>query len=270
VLIVCNVLGLGWLGKLKEDVVIYDCADEISHFKQARLMPKAVQAQERELMKRADAVVTTSKLLYDSKIHYARKIELIRNGAEVKHFNRALHPCEKPKDVAHLTKPIVGFYGYLADWLNWELIKEVVSKGKEFDWVFIGPSIVDMTDFRKLSNFHYLGKKPYSELPNYLAHFACAHIPFAYTPLTMHVNPVKLYEYLAGGAPVVATPLPEYEAFKDVCEVAKTADEYLEAIRRAVSSDSPEKRAERAKRVAHESWEKRIEAYMKLIEELLK
>jgi glycosyltransferase involved in cell wall biosynthesis len=272
VLIVCNVLGLGWIGKLGEDCVIYDCADEISEFRQARLRKEAVQAQERELLRKADAVVTTSQRLYDSKSPFAKRTVLIRNAADVVSFNRALWLAQKeprPRDIADLKKPIVGFYGFLADWLDWPLIERVVAEGQEFDWVFIGPSTHDLTALRNLPNFHFLGRKLNHELPGYLAHFACAHIPFAITPLTVNVNPVKLYEYLAAGVPVVATPLPELEAFRDVCRLADNPDDYLRLIREEIASDSFPLHQARAARVASETWQNRLGQYLQLISELL-
>jgi glycosyltransferase involved in cell wall biosynthesis len=265
VLIVCNVLGLGWLGRFGEDVVIYDCADEISEFRQARMRREAVRAQERELIRRADAVVTTSQRLFDAKSPHAKIARLIRNAADIKHFNRALNPGPRPADMAHLEKPVVGFYGYLADWLDWPLIERVVREGKEFDWVFIGPTTRSLAELEGLPNFHHLGRKPYSMLPDYLGHFACGHIPFDRTPLTLNVNPVKLYEYLAGGVPVVATPLPELEAFRDVCRLADDPGEYLEMVREEVASDSKEKRELRSERVADESWDSRVKDYCLLI-----
>ncbi len=269
VLIVCNVLGLGWLGRLGEDIVIYDCADEISEFRQAALHREAVVAQERELIQRADAVVTTSQSLLECKSPYARRTRLIRNAAEIEHFRKALEKGGRPADIARLERPIVGYYGYLADWLDWSLTESVVREGAEFDWVFIGPTTRNLGDFQSLPNFHYLGRKSYHLLPDYLAHFACAHIPFDRTPLTIHVNPVKLYEYLAGGVPVVATPLPELEPFRDVCAITDDPVEYLEAVRREVAEDSSEKRRKRSERVAAETWESRAGEYMELIAHLL-
>jgi hypothetical protein len=106
-------------------------------------------------------------------------------------------------------------------------------------------------------------------LPDYLARFACAHIPFDRTPLTVHVNPVKLYEYLAGGVPVVATPLPELEVFKDVCTITGDPDEYLDAIRKQVAEDTPGKRLVRSAKVKDETWDSRAGDYAGLITELL-
>lgn len=269
VLIVCNVLGLGWLGRLKEDAAIYDCADEISEFRQARLNRAAVLAQERALIQRVDAVVTTSQRLFDSKSGMAKQAELIRNAADVQHFRKALHPNPKPADIADLKKPIVGFYGFLADWLDWELIKSIVREGKEFDWVFIGPATRDLSALRSVPNFHYLGKKKYDELPEYLAHFSCAHIPFAITPLTLNVNPVKLYEYLSAGVPVVSTPLPEIQEFGDMCRIAGNAHDYLAAVRDEVSKDTGEKRQARSKQVSNETWDERVERYCGLIRHLI-
>jgi hypothetical protein len=270
VLIIANVLGLGWLGALGEDIAIYDCADEISEFKQASLKRDAVLAQERNLMSRVNAVVTTSQRLYDSKAPYSKRIELIRNAADIEHFRRAESPGPKPASISNLTKPIVGFYGFLADWLDWPLIEAVVRDGVEFDWLFMGPTTRDLSYLRKYPNYHQLGKVAYADLPIYLSHFSCAHIPFARTPLTLNVNPVKLYEYLAGGVPVVATPLPELEPFRDVCEIADTPDSYLSAIRKSIASDTLEKRAARSLRVSTETWDNRVGVYLNLISELLR
>lgn len=272
VLIVCNVLGLGWAGKFHEDVLIYDCADEISEFKQASMNREAVLSQEKTLVGRADGLVTTSQTLYDRKSKFLKpgaEARLIRNAAEVEHFSKALNVRTKPDDIAGLKKPIVGYFGYLADWLDWPLIEHVVREGSEFDWVFIGPCTRNLSALEALGNFHYLGKKPYDVLPDYLAHFSCAHIPFDRTPLTIHVNPVKLYEYLAGGAPVVATSLPELEYFRDVCSLTNDPVEYLEMIRIAVKGNSPEKRNARSMRVKDETWDSRVDDYCGLIASLL-
>jgi glycosyltransferase involved in cell wall biosynthesis len=273
VLIVCNVLGLGWLGKFGEDIAIYDCADEISEFRQAKINREAVLKQERELIGRVDALVTTSQTLYEAKSKFLRlsgRARLIRNAAEIEHFRKAFElKGSRPEDIRNLEKPIVGFYGFLADWLDWPLIEKVVKEGKEFDWVFIGPTTRNLSELEKLPNSHFLGKKSYGSLPEYLANFACAHIPFDRTPLTVHVNPVKVYEYLAGGVPVVATHLPELEAFSDVCALTNDPDEYLEAVREAVKSDSPERRQARFERVKRETWDARVGEYCKLINDLL-
>ncbi|MFH1676712.1 MAG: hypothetical protein ABIC40_06770 [bacterium] len=269
VLIACNVLGLGWVGRLKEDFVIYDCADEISEFRQAGLNRKAVLAQEKKLIEKADAVVVTSQMLFESKSKIASRAVIIRNAAEIEHFNRALKSIERPKDIAYLKKPIVGFTGYLADWLDWPLIEAVVREGTEFDWVFIGPTTHNLSGLQALPNFHYLKKKPYEILPDYLANFSCAHIPFARTKLTLNVNPVKLYEYLASGLPVVATPIPEIEAFGDIVALADNPRDYLNAVRMSVGEDSHEKRCARAERAAGESWDARLDDYISLINELI-
>jgi hypothetical protein len=270
VLIVCNVLGLGWLGRFGEDIAIYDCADEISEFRQASLNREAVLAQERELLGRVDAVVATAGSLFEAKSKHSKRPELIRNAAEIEHFRKALAKNPRPKDIEQLQKPIIGYYGYLADWLDWPLIEHVIREGKEFDWVFIGPCTRNLSDLTALGNFHALGKKPYAQLPAYLSHFACAHIPFDRTPLTVHVNPVKVYEYLAGGAPVVATSLPELEAFSDVCRITNDPGEYLEAIRREVAGDTPDKRLNRSERVKDETWDSRVTDYCSLIGDLLR
>jgi glycosyltransferase involved in cell wall biosynthesis len=269
ILIVANVLGYGWLGRLNETVSIYDCADEISEFKQASLNREAVKAQERKLIGAVDAVVTTSLNLHESKSPGAKKSMLIRNAAEIDHFKKARQKFPRPEDIKNLKKPIVGFYGYLADWLDWELIEYCAKNGAEFDWLYIGPTTRDLSSLEKLDNFHFIGKKPYDDLPQYLSHFSCAHIPFDRTPLTVNVNPVKIYEYLAASVPVVATPLPELELFSDICPVTDDPEKYLASIRQDIAENSEEKSNIRITRVENETWDQRILDYASLITELL-
>jgi glycosyltransferase involved in cell wall biosynthesis len=118
-------------------------------------------------------------------------------------------PRKRPIDLPS-GKPIIGYSGAIAPWVDWELLKVVIQENPEFNFVFIGAYFqLNKFPLKNLRNVFYLGLKPYHELPAYLHHFDVGLIPFLKTEMTKGCNPIKLYEYYASGIPVLGTPLPE-------------------------------------------------------------
>ena len=144
---------------------------------------------------------------------------------------------------------MVGYVGEVADWFDTELILRLARRQPEWSIVLVGPATADARDALAGANVHVLGRRPYSELPRYLAGFDCGLIPFRASPLTAAVSPVKLYEYLAAGKPVVSTPLPTVLPFAR--EVLVAADErFLEAVDEAVANRHDAVAAEARRRCA--------------------
>jgi len=269
ILIINNVLGLGWLGFFGEKLRIYDCCDEVTGFRIPSLRPDVVRRMEKELIEACDIVICSSQKLYESKSPLAKHSVLIRNAAEVAHFRRALDATfPKPVAIEGIEKPIVGFWGYLADWLDWDIIEHCIRNAPDLHFLLIGPTTKGLTKHIDADNVTYTGAISYEMLPQYLAHFSCAILPFARNELTEGVNPVKAYEYLAGGCPVVATPLPELQMFRENIYLATDGPSFLQAIRRAIKEDTPEKHRARADFVAGQDWDARVGEIYQAIEDL--
>jgi glycosyltransferase involved in cell wall biosynthesis len=259
ILISNNILGLKWLGFFGEKLRIYDCCDEITGFKVPSLKPDVVRRKEKELIEACDFVICSSQKLFDTKSPMAKKTFLIRNGAEVEHFRKALvENFPKPDPIKDIDKPIVGFYGYLGDWLDWDAIEYCIHNAPDLHFLLIGPATKGLTQYIDAENVTYTGPMPYDVLPQYLAHFACALLPFVQNDYTAAVNPVKVYEYLAGGRPTVVTPLPELVTFSDQVYFAEDGPTFLESIRKAIAEDSPEKRNARVGFVKGQDWDARV------------
>jgi glycosyltransferase involved in cell wall biosynthesis len=128
----------------------------------------------------------------------------------------------------------------------------------------------DLKPVKNLSNVHLLGEKPYTEIPGYLSHFDVAIIPFKQTPLTHATNPVKMYEYLSAGKPIVATRLDEISHYDEYVRLAETRNEWEEAISESLAEERTEalleKRFEFAKK---NTWEKRAQVLEREIKKLL-
>ncbi|AFQ42390.1 glycosyltransferase family 1 protein [Desulfosporosinus meridiei] len=182
------------------DLVIYDAVDE----------PKDEFASWApyypSILERADLIFCSSNSIYEYFLNRHPHVYLIPNGVDYVHFSPA--PTHRPIDLPS-GKPIVGYSGAIAPWVDWDLLKLVIQENPEINFVFLG-ALFQLNKFPlKLKNVYYLGLKSYQQLPAYLHHFDVGLIPFRQTEMTKGCNPIKLYEYYAAGIRVLGTPLPE-------------------------------------------------------------
>jgi hypothetical protein len=139
-------------------------------------------------------------------------------------------------DVVQSGRPIVGYYGAMASWFDYELLAQAARKHHDFEFVLVGPNFQRTRISRsltKLCNVHWLGQKQYDELPAYLYYFDVATIPFVLNDITRATSPAKLFEYMAGGKPIVTTNMPECCEYPSVL-VARSAIEYVDMLDEAV------------------------------------
>jgi glycosyltransferase involved in cell wall biosynthesis len=245
-------------GRLGESKVIYYCVDEYTAFTGASNGLKAI---EDELFRSADLVVVSAERLFETKKHFNSNTFIIRHGTDWRHFRTALDPkLAIPPDIADLPKPIIGFHGLLADWVDYELIKKTAERFADGSVVLIGKIAVDAEQKVKIlddvPNVRFLGRKPYAELPAYCKAFDVALNPFAINELTLAANPLKVREYLAAGLPVVSTDIPEVRVLDD-CRVGTDHNDFIQQVERALENPKPRKTVSDA--VAHESWEAKID-----------
>ncbi len=190
--------------------IVYDMVDDIAEFDE---VPRDIRAREIELLKSADLVTTTATPLMETARKYNNNVKLIPNGVEYKHFVKARGKLRKPKDMPR-GKPIIGYYGAIWTWFDGDLLLYLAKKRPQYDFVLIGTMIESLRGkFGRKKNIRYLGEKKYHVLPAYLRCFDVAVVPFKDNNLTKAVNPVKIYEYLAGGKNVVYTGLKELGDF---------------------------------------------------------
>lgn len=244
-------------GKLGESELIYYCVDEYTAFTGSA----ALKEIEENLFRIADLVVVSAEKLYDSKKQFNPNTHMIRHGTDWRHFRTAVDgDLAVPADIADLPRPIIGFHGLLADWVDYELIKKTAEHFRDGSVVLIGKLAVDAQEKIKVldgaPNIHLLGRKPYADLPAYCSAFDVALNPFAINELTLVANPLKVREYLAAGLPVVSTDIPEVRVLDDVLVGVDHAD-FISKIESALSSAKPREQVSDA--VRHESWEAKVE-----------
>lgn len=220
--------------------IIYDCVDDHAAFTGLH-SEKTLAAMEQELMAVADVSFATAKQLQFDRINWSDNFHLIPNGAEYDHFAPAVEPLSpQPQELINIEKPIIGFVGGISDWINIELIAKTAELLPEYQFVLIGPIATDVTVLTDQPNINLLGSKDYKELPYYLSYFAVCLIPFRINKLTESVNPIKMYEYLAAGRAIVATPMPEVSQYEPIIRIAATAEDTATTIRELLRPEANE------------------------------
>lgn len=242
---------------LSSNHIIYDCMDHHAGFENN---DNAMLEEEDRLLESADLVITTAQRLSDL-IAEKRENIIIRNGGEVDYFAKVPEICLLEKK-----RPIVGYYGAIAEWFDVELLIESANKHPQWDFVIIGNVTCDISKAKKLSNINFLGEVPYDELTSYLKEFDVCLIPFKLIELTLCTNPVKVYEYLAAGKPVVCTAMPEVKIIDDVVHVANSKEDFVNMIAIAMEESKDVELAEKRKAWAlNHDWASRASSLKKEI-----
>ncbi len=234
--------------------VIYDCMDEWSGFPgMGRAIPKA----EQRLVRECDLLVVTAQRLYDKWRGLNRPLVLARNGVDHKFY---LEHCQPNGLLGALTHPIVGYYGAIADWFDLELLIQIARLRPNYSFVLLGGVFdTDTSELSRLPNIRLLGQQPYETMPQYLYHFDACLIPFKTNSTTAATDPVKVYEYLSGGKPVVSVALPELEPFRDLLYIADSREDFVTQLDRALTEDDPAMIERRCSFAAENTWQNRYE-----------
>lgn len=198
-------MALDFSDHLDGPLVVYDCMDELTGF---RFAPDGLAARERQLLSVADIVFTGGRSLFEAKRANHDNVYAFPSGVDLDHFARAQNGKTDPEDMRAVAHPRIGYYGVIDERLDYPLIAAAAELRPEYQWVFVGPlAKVRELDLPQAANLHYLGPKSYTELPDYLAGWDVAMMPFALNDATTYISPTKTPEYLAGGKPVVSTPI---------------------------------------------------------------
>lgn len=223
-------MALAFTRNITPALLVYDCMDELSAFKFA---PPALQQMEKELLAKADVVFTGGYSIYNAKKQQHENIHPFPSSIDREHFSKARLIQDDPADQQHIAKPRLGFFGVIDERFDIALIAEAAQQQPEWQFVLIGPVVkIDAGSLPQLHNIHYLGGKSYDELPSYLAGWDIALIPFANNESTKFISPTKTPEYLAGGKPVISTPIADVVdpyGKNDLVYIVNNADEFVRA-----------------------------------------
>jgi glycosyltransferase involved in cell wall biosynthesis len=245
------------LNDLNPERVLYYCVDDHASF--SGYDRDQVLRDERDLCRRSDLVVTTSTVLQQAKEPLNEQTLLVPHGVDFEHFSRAVREeLPEPADLSDIPRPRLGFFGLIRDWVDLDLLAEAAKRKADWHFVLLGDSAVDLAPYRGISNLHFLGRKPYSDLPAYCRAFDVGLIPFQVNELTHAVNPIKLREYLAAGLPVVSTPMPEVQRYSNLIEIADSTDAFVAAVERCLQT-GPDETTRRVDAMKQETWPAKVD-----------
>lgn len=233
--------------------VVYDCMDDHGGF---AATGAAVGDEEEALVAASDLVVASSRALFARWERRARQVLLLPNATDFEHFHRG---GPEPAELRGVGRPIIGYYGAIAEWFDVDMLAAAAAARSAWQFVLIGRTDgADVEGLRSLRNVHLLGERPYGELPGYLHAFDVAVIPFRRTALTAATNPVKFYEYLSAGKPVVAVDLPELAPFAELFYPVRSAADFVLQIEAALAERSPAQQA-RIELARGNTWQERAD-----------
>ena len=255
------------VGTLGEQSIIYHCVDEYSAFSDA---DPAVAHREQELLQKADVVLVCSDDLWTTKSKVNSNTHVVTHGVDYDHFHSAAEESMPlAAELKDLPRPVIGFHGLIADWVDLPLIAEVARLRPEWSIVLVGKGDTDLSPVSGVPNVHLVGHRPYQRLPEYLRGFDVAILPFVMNELTRNSNPLKLREYLAAGLPVVSAPLPEAVKYAPLVKVAATPGEYVQQIAAILEAGEAGVSQERGGSMARESWDSKVMEIEKVIAKTL-
>ncbi len=222
--------------------IIYEYIDELSDEISGHL-PDFVYDRHKNIIedKSNIAVGSADKLIEEiEEIRGKENVAMITNGVQYDHWQyRSDEVPEKLKDIVSKGNPIIGYFGALAKWFDYELLKKVAKERPNYEIVLIGflydNSFKD-SKIDELKNVHYLGIVDYKELNQYSQYFTISTIPFLLNDITESTSPVKLFEYMAMGHPIVTTDMRECRKYKSVL-IGKSHEDFIEKLDFALTLD---------------------------------
>ncbi len=249
------------VGLLPRRGLVYHCADDYAH---VRGFPDTLPLVEADLCRQADLVITTSETLCQARRELKPETYWIPNGVDVDHFSQSAVPADELREIS---RPVVGFVGGLSEWVDLELVACLARERPEWSVILIGPIGIDAAPVQGLVNVRLLGARDYRALPSYLAAMDVGVIPFKRNSVTYHADPIKAYEYLAAGLPVVATDLPALRRLAHVVRLADSSPGFITQIDLALAEGRATRLVERQREAARHSWTSRFERMEHLIRE---
>jgi GT2 family glycosyltransferase/glycosyltransferase involved in cell wall biosynthesis len=242
---------LGW-------PIVYDCLDNHAGFATSR--PDTLEDEDR-LRSAADLVLASSAVLESDARKHNDNVLLLRNACDFQHF--------AGRDREHAGAPSIGYYGAVADWFDTDLVADLAQRRPDWRFVLVGSTFgADLGRLSRLPNVDLVGEVPYGQVPKWLERFDVAILPFKRTPLTEATNPVKAYEILAAGKPLVSVPLPEMARLAPLIRLASTPEEFENEIGEELARRDWKTEHDRRAFAAENTWTTRFETLVPAVREL--
>jgi len=256
-------------------LLLYHVVDEYTTY--GNVTPerhRRIEALEKEMAARVDGLIVVSKRLYESKRQPNPNTYLIPNGANFQVYSAALSDPWAPEELRAIPQPRLGYIGLISSKIDLEMLRDLAAAHPEWSLVFLGDARVanqleTWEALIALPNVHYLKQVKGTQVPYYVKGFDVGLMPYVQNRHADYISPMKLYDYLAAGVPVASLDFPAAREFGQHIHLARGPADFAQAVREALSDNSPERFRARRELAAQHSWEARIEQISEVIETLL-
>lgn len=247
------------VGHLGEKILLYQVSDKYEANEDSALSAQVIRSFDRKLKERADVVMFSGRKLFEESTEANRFY--LEQAVDFDHFSAEAR--EAAVEIAQIPRPILGYFGAMDYVMDTDLMAEVARLRPDWHWVMIGlkSNLVQVA----AANIHFLGSKPYADLPKYIARFDVCVLPWRQAnAFTSYGSAIKVREYLATGKPVVISPLYEYLQTPGV-RVYRSTGEFITQVEDALLHDSAAAREERQAAVRDQTWDARARQVAALI-----
>jgi glycosyltransferase involved in cell wall biosynthesis len=265
------------IGGFNEKIVIYHIVDEYLAYSDVDKDKRtSLEKYEHRMLKNADLVIVVSENLYLNKKKYNKNTYKIKNATDFEAYSQVIindHPCSN--DIKNLTRPIIGYSGLISERLDLDLIQHLAQTHPEWSITLVG-QVNDrncankINSLKEFKNIYFLGRKKITQLPNYVKAFDVGIIPYEIDEQSKNVSPLKLYDYLAAGIPIVISDLPAAHEFKEVIYIADNKEKFNVCVEHALASDNRELFLKRRNLASKNTWDERVKQISNLITQHLK
>jgi glycosyltransferase involved in cell wall biosynthesis len=252
------------VNRLDVSSVTFNRSDKQSEFEEVD--QSYIRELEEALLRGSDRVMYVSHALMDAEAPLTGdRARFLDHGVDLELFHQGLFPHQ---DLAAIPSPRIGFFGGFDDYvIDMDLLEHLAKSVPDAQVVLIGDATCSMDRLTSQPNVHWLGYRPYEEIPRFGAGFDVAIMPWLRNGWIEACNPIKLKEYLALGLPIVSTDFPEVTHYADVVRVAADADSFVELVRQSLSDRGPSTPEQRRAVVAGSSWDRRAADMLAICDE---
>jgi glycosyltransferase involved in cell wall biosynthesis len=256
-------------GRLGEALKVYYCIDDYAAH--PGMDSVAIQELDDNLTRVADVVFVAPAGLLEAKKALNPNVHYSPHGVDFDLFAKAGDPATEVPEPAHgLRRPVIGYFGTVGEWMDFDLVAYLARARPEWTFLFIGYTAANVSAWRHLPNIVLTGPRPYEELPRWAKAFDVAINPHRVNRQVKNANSLKLREYLATGKPVVSVTTPETVRFSSVIYLADRPEDFLAALEQALAEDDAGRARERMDAVRYLSWDARFQETVAIVGELLR
>jgi glycosyltransferase involved in cell wall biosynthesis len=260
-----NIRAADFIKSFDWGMVIYHVSDRFEECPYTKNKDK-LKMRESLVTQNSDLIFCVSEKLYESKKNTKADVHYLPHGVDFDLFRNAAENQRLFAELKDTSGPIAGYFGTLTAQNDIELLQYCAENLKDVKFIFAGQITAgDYSDLAKMPNVIFLGRVPYEKIPELCATFSVCLLPWKMSEWIKHCNPLKMFEYMASGKPIVSVAIEEVMQYSDVVSITHSKEEFCDAIQWELQNDTSARIQKRIKIAEDHSWDKHVKKISDLI-----